>query len=157
MPRRRFTKGIDLYNFQVRRLAAMQATMKDSVRVMRAEGLKDAQELTSGTLTRQQTKGRFARGTSPKAATRVGRLRGRLPLLPLNIQTGRLRRSMIGRKATKLGFEILSKGLPYSKYILSRSGTRLMVARGLKQEAERRLKARQKAHIDFFKRKQRNF
>lgn len=157
MAKRQFTKGIDLYHHQLARLKAMQATMQQGVKLMKDEGLKDAEELTSGTLTKRQTRGQFARGRSPKISKATGRLRGRTKLLPINKQSGRLFRSMYAKGHARLGFEIVSRGVPYARYILHEAGTRKMVARGMKQEAQKRLRARRKAHLDHFKKKQRNF
>lgn len=156
MAKRQFTKGIDLYHHQMKRLATMQATMKDSVRDMQKEGVKDAIELTAGTLTRSQTRGQYARGRLAATSTSTGRKRGRAPMLPINQITRRLRRSMRSRSHSKLGFEVLSAGVPYAQFILSEAGTRKMVGRGMKKEAGKRLKARQKAHVDFFIKKQRS-
>lgn len=156
MAKRQFTKGIDLVNHQLKRLNSMKATIEQSVRMMEKQGLQDAIELTSGLLGKSITKGQYARGRMPKASTPTGRLRGRLPLLPINIQTGRLRKSMRSRKFKRLGFEVLSNSVPYAKFILADSGTRKMVARGMKKEARRRLKARQAAHVHYFVRKQRS-
>lgn len=155
MPRQ-FTKGIDLANHQLKRLVAMKATVAQSVRLMRKLGEQDARELSSGALTPKQTRSAFARGRSAAVSTSTGRKRGLAPLLPINIQSGRLKRSMTSRSRGQNAFETLSRTVPYAKYILAEAGTRKMVARGLKKEATRRLKARQMAHVQYFVRKQRS-
>jgi len=153
---RQFTKGIDLAAHQLKRLQTMKATVAESIRLMRKLGEQDSKELSSGTLTKSQTRGAFARGRTPQQSTPAGRLRGKKPgvrLLPINVQSGRLRRSMTSRSRGQNSFETLSRTVPYARFILSESGTRKMVARGMKQEAIRRLKARQMAHVQHFVRK----
>jgi hypothetical protein len=63
---------------------------------------------------------------------------------------------MTSRKRSKLGFETYSKNVPYAKFILSPSGTKKMVTRGFKKEANRRLAARRSGFINYFIRKQRS-
>jgi hypothetical protein len=151
---RQFTKGIDLAAHQMKRLARMQATIKQSVQDMQKQGVQDAVELTGGMIKSRQLAAMghpFARGRG-----NAGRMRGKLRPLPINVQSGKLRRSMRSRGYKKLGFEVLSSQVPYARFILAEGGTRKMVARGLKKEAQRRLKARQAAHVQYFVRKQRS-
>lgn len=159
MAKRQFTKGIDLAAHQMKRLVAMQATIKQSVRLMRRLGEQDAGELTSGGVkakTLAKLGHPFARGASTAKSTPAGRKRGSVPMLPINVQSGKLKRSFRSRDFKRNGFEVLSAQVPYAKFILSESGTRKMVARGMKKEANRRLKARQAAHVQYFVRKQRS-
>jgi hypothetical protein len=160
--KRQFTKGIDLAAHQMKRLVAMQATIGQSVDLMKKEGVKDNIELTGGQIKKQELRKMghpYGRGRASGQGSPAGRKRGRAPLLPLNLQSGRLRRAMRSRNiGTKQrpGFETYASGVAYAKYILSESGTRKMVARGMKKEANRRLKARQAAHVQHFVRKQRS-
>jgi hypothetical protein len=123
---------------------------------MRKLGEEDAKKLTQGTLPRSQTRGQFARGRSAATSTAAGKKRGRAPALPINKISGRLSRSMRSRSFKKDGFETLSSNVRYAKFILADAGTRKMIARGMKKEAIRRLKARQAAHVQYFIRKQRS-
>lgn len=66
-----------------------------------------------------------------------GRKRGRLPVLPINAQTGRLRAGFTRVKVLGSGGKIhydLSNKAPYAKYILSLGGTTKMVSRGFWRE-----------------------
>lgn len=160
---RQFAKGIDLAAHQLKRLQTMRATVDDSIRLMRKLGESDAKELSSGsvsTATLVKLGHPFGRGRVAQESTSTGRYRGtakaRMRLLPINVQSGRLRRSMTSRSRGKQSFETLSRTVPYARFILSESGTRKMVARGMKQEATRRLKARQMAHVQHFVRKTRS-
>lgn len=159
--KRQFTKGIDLVHHQMKRLQTMQLTMDESVRMMKNQATGDARELTRGQLKPKQTRGAFARGRTPAQRTPTGRRRGRAPLLPINIQSGRLHRAVKNRSFGsiqtnhRVKFEVFTRA-PYAKYILSDSGTSKMVARGMKAEATKRLKARQAAHVQHFIRKQRS-
>jgi hypothetical protein len=155
MAKRQFTKGIDLYRHQLARLHKMQATMDQSTRMMRKLAEQDAKELTSGNLSPAQTKGQYARGTSRAKSTPTGRKRGRAPLLPINRVSQRLYRSIRSRSTGRHKFEVFSRGVSYARYVLSESGTRTTVGRGMKKEARKRLAARQKAHVDYFIKQQR--
>lgn len=66
-----------------------------------------------------------------------GRKRGRLPVLPINAQTGRLRAGFTRVKVLGSSGQIhydLSNKAPYAKYVLSLGGTTKMVSRGFWRE-----------------------
>lgn len=130
---------------------------------MAREGFNDIKELTSGTLKPKQTKGAFARGLNPAQnlvnAGNVGRrpkMKGRIPMRPINKQTGKLHNSIKVAQSGKYAFDV-SVSTPYAKYILNPAGTRLMVGRGVMSwrninktgptgELEKRHKARVKGY-----------
>lgn len=63
-----------------------------------------------------------------------------IPLLPINAQNGRLRKSLRMRSVPPPpGGQIWELGYttPYAKYVLGRNGTSLMVARGFLQQMEK--------------------
>jgi hypothetical protein len=73
----------------------------------------------TGDVSRRGTKGR-------------GRARLRAPLLPINRQTGRLRRSVrFVRRGAGVYDVAIGSGVSYARYVLHPAGTRLMVGRGL--------------------------
>src|SRR5207248_385674 len=87
----------------------------------------------------------FGRG----ALTPSGRLRGSHPLLPINVQTGRLQRSFVVRPyrnsfaiGARLGFTAA-----YARFVLRAGGTRFMRARGFLTAVKRYAKSRLKANV----------
>ncbi|MCC7229255.1 MAG: hypothetical protein IT203_02610 [Fimbriimonadaceae bacterium] len=150
MAQRRFKNPLDLYNAQMARMAKANASIADGLKMMREGATQDAIDLTGGHLTPKQTRGQYARGRAAILSTPNGRKRGTAPMLPINMVSGRLRRSIQGRSWKKNGFAVVSKGVPYSQFILSESGTRVMVARGMKRKALSLLRSRNKAFKDFF-------
>lgn len=133
---------IALAKDQEKRMRRAVKTMDDAVKWRAAEGVKDSIELTGGTLTRSETRGQYARGRSAGSSTSTGRKRGRAPSLPINQVSHKLRRSFNRKKKSHQVYEVVSRGIPYAKYILSESGTRKMVTRPLKKEVVKRGKAR---------------
>ena len=101
----------------------------------------DAKELVSGKV----SKSTLRRLGHPFGKTAGGRKRGKLPLLPINVQTGRLKRSLERRKISShssdrvydIGFDA-----PYAKYVLAIGGTKRMVSRGYWREVKKRWKKR---------------
>jgi hypothetical protein len=175
MPRQ-FKKGLDLYKAQKERFDRIQKDMLAMHKELADAGLGDMQELTSGTVSsatlarlghpfgrgedssKSTPKGRF-RGASKAKFSKFG-FKGQVPLLPINVQSGRLKAALRSRKVSRPGaiqaFENGAPGVPYEKYILSPTGTRRMVARGFWTEVTRRWKARNKAFIDHIKERQRS-
>lgn len=116
-------------------------------------GVQDHYELTSGKITtktlrrlghpfgrgqapqkRGQGNANLAPRHTPKARlTKVG-MRGKVPSLPINAQSGRLRRSFrVNDSANVVG---LSNSAPYARYILSPVGTKYMIGRGFGGKVE---------------------
>lgn len=78
------------------------------------------------------------RGISRARRKKVG-FKGSAPLLPINEQTGRLKR---GKRLVRVGgysqaFDLKFVGVSYSPFILSKHGTRKMVGRKFREEMER--------------------
>lgn len=103
--------------------------------------------MMSGAITRRQLRRLghpFGRGSNPaqsgegyrsvrgadraKARRIIGR--ANVPPLPINVQSGRLRRSVYVRRAGPMDWRT-GASAPYARYILSPVGTRRMVGRGL--------------------------
>lgn len=72
------------------------------------------------------------RGVS-KAKRQRFNLRGQVPRLPINRQSGKLQSSIAGpRKAAALAYDVaIGRGTDYARHVLHPAGTRLMVGRGL--------------------------
>lgn len=149
-----YRKGIDyLIGFE-ERLNQMNWSAKEAHKQIAAENYSDARELVSGKLTPAQTKGAFARRRAQGSTRR--RNPGQAPLLPINVQTGLLRRGFSMRLAKKSPQTfILNNRAPYAKYVLLRGGTRFMVDRGFLKETDKRFRARNKAFRDYYIRKRR--
>ncbi|MBN9504002.1 MAG: hypothetical protein BGO01_03660 [Armatimonadetes bacterium 55-13] len=103
---------------------------------------REAQDLSSGrvsTRTLRRMGHPFGRRMGSKSnlktrRTTWARQRGKLPTLPINVQSGLLRRSWIIRRTPRRGFGQrwdMRNRAPYSKYVLSPGGTSKMVTRPL--------------------------
>lgn len=169
MAKRRFTKGIDLIRAQQARFATMKMTREQGLRDIAEAGKKDAIDLASGGFTKKQTAGAFARGQTPPESTPQGPRRrlsrrtlkgrgitGSIPLLPINVQSGRLRRSIALRVKSRSRYDLVAGDVAYAKYILAIGGTAKMYSRGFKQEVQRRQRSRMAAFVQFYIRKQRS-
>lgn len=145
---RRFTKPLDLYKQTLRDLEADKRSIRRGHRRIAEAGEGDYLDLTGGGLPPKITRGQYARRAS-------GRRRGKLPGLPINVQTGKLRRS-IGIRPAPGGSQAFyvgpSKAAGRSMWVLMPGGTRVMIARGVEGEVERRWRARNKALIDVIRR-----
>jgi hypothetical protein len=169
---RRYTKGVDLVRAQKARFQKLKLTRETGLRDIAEAGKADAIELASGALTRSQTRGAYARGDSPANSTPTGRRRqltarqlatrgliGGAPMLPINVQSGKLRagiRLVLRSPAPRLSYSLLIQNVDYARYILSEMGTKKMVSRGYKAEIQRRQKARQAAYVQFYQRQSRS-
>lgn len=93
----------------------------------------EAVALTSGTV-RTTTLRKLGHPFGRRAS---GRKRGRLPVLPINAQSGRLRAGFVRVKVPggsgKIHYDLSNKA-PYAKYVLSLGGTTKMVSRGFWRE-----------------------
>lgn len=116
-----------------------QAVQVEHEALVKAQ-VEDMQALLSGTV---PTKQLVALG-HPFARRSGGRKRGRVPSLPINRQTGRLKRSLRRKtlaESSRITYEV-SFTAPYAKYVLSPSGTRKMVGRGYWREVTKLYKKR---------------
>lgn len=166
---------------QMRRFAAMNATAVKGHRDIAQQGFNDHKQLTAGGdgpqgPTRKawlRKKGHpFGRGPSALQRTPTGLKRGiprgKVRSLPIGRISNRLHTglSMSSMGGGKQSFGVRSRA-PYTKYILSPHGTPAMVGRGFggelgktgprTGETVRRWRARNKAFVQFFIRKQRTF
>jgi hypothetical protein len=100
---------------------------------MTKEMRSEAIGLTSGTV-RTSTLRKLSHPFGRRAS---GRKRGRLPVLPINAQSGRLRAGFVRVKVPggsgKIHYDLTNKA-PYAKYVLSLGGTTKMVSRGFWRE-----------------------
>lgn len=178
MAKHTFYRGIDLIRHQQKRFETLKLTRAQGLMEMAKAGARDGIELASGDLTKAQTRGAFARGSSPAKSTATGLRRklksstltrrgvpGGVPLLPINEQTHRLVegiRLLPAPSSVGMSYDLVVQGVPYAKYILSDAGTRGkngkggMVARGYKKEVKKRQKQRMTAFVQFYVRKQRS-
>jgi len=164
---RRFVNGLELIKDMDRFLRDTQAGAKVGHDKMAEKTLYDWKDLTSGNLAPAVTVGSFARGLAPSVSTPTGKRRalskyqlaargrrGQVPLLPINIQTGALFKSMRKRTVTasanKQSFDVgPTKSAGRSIFVVSPGGTTKMVARQLWPVTEKRWKARGKAFFDY--------
>lgn len=141
----KYTSGLAFYNAYKAKLEKVSHDAKSLHERIAREALKDAYELTSGTVptkTLARMNHPFGRGFGSKRGTR-----GRLPALPVNVQSGRLRWAIYMEKRGNT-YAIGFRGPDYAKYVLSRTGTKNMLTRPVWSEIEKRFKARRKAMVD---------
>ena len=158
----RYTKGIDLYKAQ-KKMFEKLALDRRAGHIKMVEGmLKDAKDLTSGTLTPKQTRGAFARlRNADGSANAFGARRGTVaqaPLLPINMQSHRLNESfyIVSNFGNGIKFQDLQQENPGGGvFRLMPGGTRKMVDSGYKDEIRRRWSARNKAYLDYYRAQQR--
>lgn len=157
MARNNYTSGLALYKAQVARLAQLKDDREKGFLDMANKIVKDCEELTSGTLTPAQTRGRYARGASRPQRTNAGLKRfGGAPLLPINIVSRRLNTSfrLRGNFKGSKRIDIVSTA-GHARFILAWDGTRFMVARGFREEIRKRQAAYAKAYFDTYSKQQR--
>lgn len=146
-------------------MLAKAKRIEDAMRAANAEidreMKKAAHQAMSGTISTQTLRrlghpfGRGRRRATAKvkrAGRTVGRVRGsvrgKAPLLPINAQTGKLRRSL--RASVHGGEHRLTVNTRYAKFVLGKGGTTKMVDRGFDAYMKKRLKwemARAKGQI----------
>lgn len=137
------TTSASLLMAQTRRFAAMQGDAESLLRKVAQEGLADCYRDTSGGIsskTLRRLGHPYARRASLSVAKHRG-VKGIAPLLPINVQSGRLRRSFDLRKAGRWDWSIWNKA-PYARWVLLDGGTRTTVGRGFQDRQVRRGKAR---------------
>ena len=171
----RYSNPVALHDAQVARFARLDMDARRGHQDLAIQGLADMVQLTGGRLSKRDLRrmgGPYARGSSdPKSAlfskargsTRRIVAKGRkvrqpAPLLPINAQSNRLRRSMRltrvsgGTQAFAVGPDA-SAGRSIN--VLKPGGTKNMVARGFWEEVRKRWKARNAAFVEHFIRDQR--
>lgn len=161
------TKPIDLYRAQLEFFRTTALTRSEGHRVLARQSLAKAQDLTSGTLSRSQTRGAFARNPSFNPAKPNGARRrlspqqlrsrglpGAVPLLPINMQSQSLHNSFYlepvaggGIQSFKLGERDPGGGI----WRLKPGGTRKMVDSGFFEAIKSDWRARNKAFIDYYR------
>lgn len=180
-----YTKPIDLMRAQEARFRKTMMTAEQMfiLNVRSAEG--DLEEVTSGTLTKKDLARLghpFGRGSSAAKSTAKGAMRGAskarrtrvgitgvVPLLPINKQSGKLRRGSFMRRTSSAPLTfVVGSDAPYAKYIFSPVGTKKMVGRGVMSGKdlglftgktgilERRWRARNMALLRVLKNRQRH-
>ena len=142
----KFSDPVALYRSQKKFFDTFPRTVREMHRVIVAEARNDAVQLTSGGI---KSKTLRAMG-HPFGRTSGGKFKGGVDTLPINVQSGRLR-SSVNMKLLWRNVRGESYGLyfstGYAKYILSKGGTKFMVARGFQGEMKKRWTARKKAMI----------
>lgn len=137
---RTFTRPIDLARHKEAQLRRMFRGFHQEFEKIVNESLQDGIDLTGGSVTSKQLKELghpFGRGPRANTYPGGGLKRGsrtKIPNLPINQQSGRLRRGWYvrleqrgqGRRVYRLG-----NTAGHAKYILSPWGTRKMVGRGI--------------------------
>lgn len=86
--------------------------------------------------------------------TKWARRRGKLPVMPINVQSGRLRRGFKIRRQRKQGFGQILEMVniaPYAKYILSPTGTSKMVTRPFRRDMDKEWRRKNKALLERLK------
>lgn len=130
---RKFTRPVDLARHKEMQLRKLWRGSEAEFDQIVRDSLQDGINLTGGSI-RQKTLNKlgnpFGRGPRPNSFAGGGLKRGsrtKIPNLPINMQSGRLRRSWYVQRqgnTWKLG-----NRAPHAKFILSPWGTRKMVGR----------------------------
>lgn len=130
---------------QRRRFAIIKASMETGHAALAKAGHEDLQENTGGRIsskTLRRLGHPFGRGPMPdggklqrasqRAKTKAEIGRSKVPMLPINRQSGQLRRGIFFRR-TNGGAQAFSLGSSarHNKYIFNPAGTKKMVGRGL--------------------------
>lgn len=149
----RYTDPVALYRAQKAFFDRFPNSIREMHKQLAERGKDDHFSLTSGKVTTKQLR---ALG-HPFGRRPSGRKRGRTPNLPINVQTGKLRRAlimnMLWRNSRGQSYGVFFK-VPYAKYILARGGTGKMIARQFQKEIKMRWGVGNKALIDSIRRRQ---
>lgn len=151
------------------RYEKFQGTIRQAHHALVADSAQDHVELTSGTISKGRLKALghpFGRGDSAEESTSFGLARGtgrgqqKVPLLPINRQSGRLQRSLkwFGPRGRDLEYRVWFDA-PHARYITHPSGTKKMIGRGLrgpKGQLRRLHKARLRGVLIALKNRHRN-
>lgn len=156
----RFASAAQLAQTQIARRDAVKAMAMEEhekfVAVMRQEHFAlvsgNVSEATLRALDHPFARRHLAGLAAGVKATRRKNLMGaaNVRVLPINVQTGRLRRSLFKRKANAQNalqtFEV-GFAAPHAKYVLAKKGTRRMIARQF-QETKAKLEKKRKRELD---------
>ena len=168
-----YTLALQLLGAQKARFGRVDRSMAKNHERLAMLGREDLEELTEGTIssrTLRQLGHPFARSAAgarraltPKRSRAMGRFvkKGTIPLRPINVQSGDLRRSVFLSRPSRNVYDV-GATTPYSKYVLHPAGTRRMVGRGVMTghalgrrtpfgEIEKRFRARLRILRDAFK------
>lgn len=134
---RTFTRPHDLMKHKTKQLQGMRIDYHREVERIARESVQDGINLSGGRITTKQLRRMghpYGRGTSAAASTPGGLkrgTRGKAPLLPINQQSGQLRRGWKMRSQGGPGRRsyIIYNTAKHSRYILSPWGTKKMVGR----------------------------
>lgn len=139
-----FRSGKALLQHQERRHRLVFRLMREEHEAMVDDVREDAFDLTSGNVSTKQLRRKghpFARSRSLVRTTGKGGRRSPVPKLPINRQTGRLRRSLTVHKrydGPRGQVIVLYFAAPHARFVLALGGTRRMVARGFWRELMKR-------------------
>ncbi len=129
----RFTDPLALLRAQGNRFNRVYGELVMEHERMTREMKSEAIGLTSGAVSTSTLR----KLGHPFGRRGTGRKSGRLPVLPINAQSGKLRASFIRVKVQggsgKIHYDLSNKA-PYAKYVLSLGGTTKMVSRGFWRE-----------------------
>lgn len=136
---KRFHSPIAYMRHKRKQLAGIRFNQRVEFEKIARASLTDGIELTGGHVSSRQLRRMghpFGRGVSASASTRGGLKRGsrtRIANLPINIQSGQLRRGwhLSNRSVGTTQRYVLGNRARHARYILSPSGTRRMVGRGI--------------------------
>jgi len=148
-----YTSPASLLMAQTKRFAAMQGDAETLLKKVAHEGLADCYRDTSGALS-SATLRRLGHPYARRASLSVAKHRrpkGIAPLLPINVQSGRLRRSFDLRRDGRWDWSIWNRA-PYARWVLLDGGTRTTVSRGFQDKQVRRGKARMQGVLMSLKR-----
>lgn len=134
---RKFTRPIDLMRHKQKQLEGMKIDFHKEVQKIAMESLQDGINLSGGRISSDQLKAMghpYGRGSSAAQSTAGGlkrKGRGHAPLLPINQQSGKLRRGwrMVAKRVAGKTSYVVFNQAKHAKYILSPWGTRKMVGR----------------------------
>ncbi len=134
----KFTNPAKMLAHMRRRAAVAVRDMSEFSEWAAREGYDDAFEGTSGRTSSAELARMghpYGRGAGASSNyDRAGNLlkRGSAPRLPINRQSGRLRRSLRRRMSGRSQYDVgIGSGVGYARFILHPAGTRRMVGRGL--------------------------
>lgn len=131
---RKFTRTIDLMRHKEAQLAKIKFNAEKEFGKIAEEYLADAIQFTGGGISQKHLARLghpYGRGPSKEASTPGGLKRGGAPNLPINLQSGRLRRGWYLKKRGDRGGTVWTIGnsAGHARYILSPWGTKKMVGR----------------------------
>lgn len=133
---RKFTRPIDLMHHKMKQLNGMKINYQKEVEKIAEEYLQDAIAFTGGGISKKTLAKMghpYGRGPNPAKRHAAGLKRGKAPMLPINMQSGRLRRGWYLKRRSQSGRAVfvIGNSARHARYILSPWGTKKMVGRRL--------------------------